>query len=249
MKKLLFLFCLCISFSLFWSCSKSNEEKVKDAFNNYVESNFNNPADLKEIISISFEDSITSEKAIEFDKKNNTLIDSITKRTKQMSDSLDKVLEKILKETMSNTTIYYDSNARTLLEKYENAINESKSYVSNNSFIVATNITLKKSLVDSLEKKNISINIYNIKVREISNNELKIKNYYAYYDNNNDSIKIYTNNNMTNLPSPIYNLYKSCELWLTLSKNRWEKQCQVLLLEKKIIDYLSQKYCKNNTSK
>ena len=240
MKKLLFLFCLCISFSLFWSCSKSNEEKVKDAFNDYVESNFNNPADLKEIISITIKDSISNKKTVDFANSSLETIDTIMRGISRMNDSLHKIVETTINTPSIINKYIGNSHAYKLMQDVEKTSKDYFSYIieSNESLDLVTSRKKLESDIKKLQSDNIVIIVYEIKTRINTNDNSILKTYYAHHNMINNSISIYQDDNMDNYPKAITDIYKSLDSYLKNYKVCQQKAINNNLALKKWIDFI-----------
>ena len=92
MKKINLAFTVIFLVSLFLACSEpTKEEQIENTFNEYVHQNFDDPNDLKEILSIEIEDTLSASKTRTFIAGIFDSSDSIFSRLYFMSDSLNAI--------------------------------------------------------------------------------------------------------------------------------------------------------------
>lgn len=155
---------------LITSC-KSTEDMIQNEFEDYVQANFDDPKDVKEIVSIKRDFYVNSDSIIakledgllvgkSFDDK----IDSIIKNKKQVDSSRWKTPE-FNDFFMSNLTLAMNADG------YKSEIEE---FISR-----------------AQDKEKVDLDIYIIKYRIKIGDSLKLKEIYAVVDNNKDNISFY----------------------------------------------------------
>lgn len=85
--KLLFFFFVL----LFAACSSSNEDKAKEAFNRYVQLNFDDPSAISEIVSVSIDDTLTMPELKKMAKDIRHWKDSLETKTSDLADSINSL--------------------------------------------------------------------------------------------------------------------------------------------------------------
>lgn len=161
------------------SCTKDKNDIVKDEFYKYVSKNFDDPNDLKEIVSIKIIDTISYESFCNGIK--------LLYGNSEQIDSLES-LEKIQRESIIN----YLRNQKRITDKYKRRILGEwikQSLELNNDMINWIDIyfdetkSLKIDIDSLLEKsKKLMLYEYEIKARVNEGTDLKLKQYYALED-------------------------------------------------------------------
>lgn len=83
MRKILLFFCAVIIVS---SCTHSNDDKIKEAFSEYVKQNFDDPSQMKEIVSITYGDTLTNKSFADMLSELSAMSDSLENLYKKMAD-------------------------------------------------------------------------------------------------------------------------------------------------------------------
>ena len=186
MKKF-YVICILINVLSLCSCVESRTDIIQKEFELYVDSNFDDPSNLMEIINIELNDTI-----------NNEDIDSLMVLTNKL-DSLisdDTIQEETLKEfdklktKFSPDDLDYSDRER-LLDLFSESIKIGRKK------ILSLGYKKNKIVLDSIYNTLDSFNLYQykIQVRIKENNQPKIKYYYAIEEDSN--IRFY--NDMPNL--------------------------------------------------
>lgn len=168
---------------ILFSCEKTESDIVKEEFEKYVYENFDDPRDLKEIVSIEITDTITKEDIYELLYSFNEL-DSVTFAldsvlTLYCTEVLTQQIKNNLSE-MSNLSYYQAFKARELLGKVA---------ISSLSKISFDKTSYNKSVheIDSIAKSLADFEYiqYNIKTRiENESEKTVLKNYHALVKQN-----------------------------------------------------------------
>ena len=170
MRKIFYLFVvLCVI-----SCTQSNEDKIKVAFKEYAISNFDDPSQLEEIVSIDSLDTIST---IEVKKQFSELME-IRKRTKKLTDSIRAINNKFFNDKSLVPRIVSNYNFKDLLSK---SIEWSEYEI----YLLDHNISMEaaeKDWKDILSHKDTVFYQNRLKYRIKNNGELKLKTYYVYSD-------------------------------------------------------------------
>lgn len=175
MRKLLLLSLIVI----LYSCSQTVEERISDEFIKYVDSNFDDPNDFKEIVSVEFKDSFNNASLYEIVDASYKL-DSICEKSYTLGTNFVVELVDELKayETKyRNLSSYNREQLLGMIFEYTNLEDKTrtKTYKEN------------KQLIDSLYYSLDTFNVkkYNIRIRIQENSKLKISDYYCLLEDNN----------------------------------------------------------------
>lgn len=196
-----------ISVILLSSCTKTTDDLVKDAFKDYVSKNFDDPSKLENIISITINDTISSQKIICFA---NNLIEAYDKeldKIHNLRDSLSKAQEilfnKIRNDNNLSRKFKGDKTGFNLISESLVTLNDIYKYETSSEpkQLDFNRKTLENSL-KVLQSDTIFIISYEINTRLKTDRGLKIKKYYAQFKGE-ESIYIFDNDNIYNLPKSI----------------------------------------------
>ena len=160
------------------SCTKEKNDIVKDEFYKYVSQNFDDPNDLKEIVSIEQVDTISYEsffKAIRLLYGCSEQIDSLGSKEQTQTDSIINYLR--------NQYPTDDYGKRVVREWIAQSLNLNNDQINwNNIYYDETNF-LKIEIDSLLENlKGLLLYEYEIKARINDGTDLKLKKYYALED-------------------------------------------------------------------
>lgn len=185
------VFFLIFSILFIYSCSTSDKNGIiKEEFKKYVELNFDDPKSLREIVSI---DSMYTWSL------SNTKSDVIT--MKLATDSL-----KILSDSICSLVNGYKYDKSKNKEYNDAIITIGLSEISNKYLWNDIDSLSFYELYGMIENMPIlSKTFYEIKVRVLSNGDLKLKRYYAIYyreDGEEDKYKFLNEMEYDNMPSP-----------------------------------------------
>lgn len=188
MNRLILIFAIGI---LLGSCQKSNERLVESEFKNYINSNFDNPKSLKEIVSIEASDTVSMALVASCLKQAITLSNDIDS-LKSEDDSIKKV---IMTRLAVETRLYISRFSYSdRLEAQRHLIQVMSCVDSDISFIGKREFLLHKTkqLLDSMTYESPKYG-YRVKFRQTVDNELKLKTYKAYIDSATRKVFIKTN--------------------------------------------------------
>lgn len=244
MKTFNFAFTVIFLVSLFTACSEpTKEELIEKTFNEYVHQNFDDPNDLKEILSIEIEDTLSASKTRTFIVGIFDSSDSIFSRLYFLSDSLSAIHNSNFEKVKSSYRLTNKYRGDSFLQKmtlnlFEN-INEELSFKTSSDYqdLKITNTSLN-GILDSLKNDSTFIVTYKIKTRVSQNNELKIKDYYAQLSDMN-TIKIFDNNNLDSYPILHAEAYKKADLYTKQSKKLLEILFERIKLYQRLIEYMT----------
>ena len=174
MKSIEFCVIVLLAFS---SCIQSKEDEVSKEFKNYVNSNFDNPKNLEEIVSVEQIDSINFE---QFCKVVNNLhkLASLADTCRRIEeDQTSNIIAKIKAHKYAS---FYSDDVRFWLIYNVKLTDELISCMTNYG-------DKEKNLSDSIDNlllrlDGLSILQFKIKVRVKERGILKLKNYYALED-------------------------------------------------------------------
>jgi hypothetical protein len=165
------------------SCTKSKNDIVKDEFHKYVSQNFDDPNDLKEIVSIELIDTISYEGFC-----------NGTKLLYEASEQIESLVS--LENNQCDSIINYLQSHKPVTDEYKRGIVKewliqhtklNSDMINWNDIYFDETRFLKMDIDSLLEKtKNLMLYEYEIKVRVNEGANLKLKQYYALED----SIKI-----------------------------------------------------------
>lgn len=168
-----------ITLTLF-SCTQTKEDIIKDEFKKYVKSNFDDPQDLKEIVSIEQIDTITYEHLRDGLYSLHKIV-SLVDTLKKIGDGQnDEIIKKI---KARNYASYNHSRVQNWIKQSLDLNINMYSWI--NTYYDQQCI-LRDSLNNMLEKMNdLNIFQYRIKARINDNGNLKLHEYYALEDSTN----------------------------------------------------------------
>lgn len=221
-----FYFIIIALFAFVASCSKpTKEELIEKAFIEYVNQNFDDPNSLKEIISISTEDTLSATKTISFVENLLVNSDSTIEKITSMNDSLRNVenanFEAIKKSPRLTSKYYGDKVGLGILTELINHGNKEVEYLTSNEFqTLKLKRTSLEEAIKTLKKDSTFIVTYEIKTRIVGKDkELEIKKFYAQTTIDN-TINIFDNNSLNLYPSIYQETYKEAETYTELYLRR-----------------------------
>ena len=166
-----------VLFVLF-ACTQTKEDKIKNEFKNFVSSNFNDPNNLKEIVSIEQIDTVTYESI-----RNGVIalhaLDSLTNSTKSIEEELSESnLSKIRAHQYHS---YYKDDLRDLIMQRAKLSRDMLTWHDDYG------LTMLQTMSDSVDNllnglKGLNIYQYRIKTGIKDGNDLKLTEYYALED-------------------------------------------------------------------
>lgn len=169
---------IAIIYLSFFACTQTKEDKIRTEFKNYVSSNFDDPRNLKEIVSVEQIDTITYESI-----RNGVIalhaIDSLT----NSSDSIEKeqsaiILSKIRTHQYQS---YYKDDLKDLIMQQAELSRDMMAWIDDYGFAMLH--TMSDSMDNSLNLlKGLNIYQYRIKTRIKDGDDLKLRDYYALED-------------------------------------------------------------------
>lgn len=166
---LLFLF-------LFFSCENGIEKKIEKEFKTYVNENFGEPSDLKEIVSIELKDTVSYADISNIVKKARNISDIIEGQIDTIhSWSADGTLRQILTNNSEDYSLkkalkdYADMMENTYLFDFKYKIRQLREFDINDKRIIYFHYIIKTRIKEEQEAK-----IYHAYID--SNGKIKIKN-------------------------------------------------------------------------
>ena len=179
MRKLLLLSLIAI----LYSCSQTVEDRISDEFKEFVNLNFDNPDDLKEIVAIEFKDSF-----------NNASLYEIVRLSYKL-DSLNEVsyaLGTNFIVELTNELKAYETKYRNLSSyKREKLLEMIYEYVPLEDKRRYKTYKYNKDFIDSIYSSldTFAVKTYNIRIRIQEDGKLKISDYYCIIED--DNLKFY----------------------------------------------------------
>lgn len=208
MRRILISLCVIILFIFLYSCTKTQEELIEEKFQNYVYENFDNPMDLREVISIQLNDSIDKNSIFEVLSLTYKLDSAAIKLLNNTNEYIYKLVTKkgYSREICNVDFSHYD---RTRLREILLEITPLYMSCLSSRFYIADRTQLDSIYltIDSLK-----IYEYEIKCRIFKEDEMKIEKYYATV---NDTL-IQINDNKLSLE----NFSETSEFWDLLEDYR-----------------------------
>lgn len=167
------------------SCSPeqpTTKDLIEKEFMIYVNQNFDNPKDLKEIVSINIKDTISYQLFKDLAQKSIDLMES----TDSLTDARLLDISNIAKKSKQLDLNSFEK------EKYSTMLLEYYDYIENKSLNCLKSKNILKHMIEKTDSciDNFSYINYEIKVRKLVNNKIKLQKYYASVENN-GCIKIY----------------------------------------------------------
>lgn len=226
------------------SCSEpTQEELIEKVFKEYVNKNFDDPNNLKEIISITTEDTLSATKTISFVENILDSSDSTLIRLKAINDSLNNVfttnMNKITASKKLTSKYYGDKIALNTIEELIDYSQQEMQYFASEEFqtFKLKHSTLKNA-INTLKEDSTFIVTYEIKTRILTKNkELEIKKYYAQ-SNQKKTIEIFENNSLDLYPKIYSQIYKDLQLYTELYKRRTDRLLKLSSILQKGTTYL-----------
>lgn len=186
------------------SCSKpTNEDKIKKSFEKYVEINFNDPRDLKEITSVELVDSFSTKDFKNKVKECFEIQDSVV----QLYNSLEKRLNELV-----NTTPYGVGYFGIIPKREEamNLLSQNASQLGNMIRRISMGILKDSEEFEYLQNfPDTTIYCYELKYRINDNGKLVIKSIYANADEKAEQINYSTEKYDFN--EDLVNFIKECK--------------------------------------
>ena len=161
------------------SCSPeqpTTQDLIEKEFMTYVDHNFDNPKDLKELVSINVEDTISYQ-----------LLKDVAKGYIEMMENTDSLSNARLDDFSEKAKNMHQLDLNSFeKEKYFTMILECYSYVGGESLNCVKSKNILKQMIEKTDSciDNLSYVIYEIKVRELVNDKVKLQKYYASVKNN-----------------------------------------------------------------
>lgn len=163
---------LVVALVLFTSCKQTDESKIKQALKEYVNNNFNDPNDFKEIVSIELSSSTNT------DSMRNLFVGAA-----ETFMLLEVKFEELQLDTEAKTkNKKQDASLNTLLRVLEtfNSVNELRL---SQSFKEAKNsVSEINSISDNNGFEEYDTDVYLVKCRVKVGERLRIQNFYAIFD-------------------------------------------------------------------
>lgn len=219
MKKA-FYFVSIVFISCFISCTKTVEDKIRKEFKTYVHQNFDDPGSLKEILSITFEDTVSAKGTTELLRGTIAKYDTTFAGLIRLNDSLSNKVTDLIKKPKVISKIYRDEKIMRLLRNSMDMAEERMDYLSSAEY---SNFKYNRATLDEilseLESDSSCFVTYKIKTRVEKHGELSLTEYYARIDKN-DSIAIYDSNAIYTYPQLFTDAFKQLDLYTeTLKKD------------------------------
>lgn len=189
MKKLLLLAALSIMAIVVASCS-SGESKVRSAFKDYVRTNFNDPGDLVEVVSVDSCDTISIDILKKLLVEAKQLSDSSRKAYRDIADKIGAIPKTKIREAMTSGRFHhaYSEYARDQI----NTVMSDENLASLVTDVMGGEHTSSpdERYEKAMEARGNTLIQYTIKARVKVNGEPAIQTYYAACDTTLSTIRI-----------------------------------------------------------
>jgi len=211
------------------SCgTKTNDDIIKTAFNNYVELNFDDPSLIKEVVSVTYGDTLTNQSFAE-----------MIVELSQMSDSLEHV-NKALTDKANTFATKYGHKVRNnqsflkVWKEYEESLKNSieKRWMFASSIISNDFIPIDKDSI--LKHQDFALLSFTIKYRVIERQEIKLKEKQGYFDLKMSKVYFEESGN-NNMLSFLKGILKTMDYY----KSMVEINSDVIEKAQKVISYLN----------
>lgn len=213
------------------SCTKGKNDIVKDEFYKYVSQNFDDPNDLKEIVSIELIDTISYESLCNVTK----LLYEISEQTETLA-SLGKNQSDSIINYLRNHKPVTDKDKREIIKEWlvqELELNKDMLYWINT---FSDEITFLKMNIDSLleKTKKMMLYEYEIKARINEGTNLKLKHFYALEDST--TIKFFDKKPIfSDYPKEAFKFYEATKKYENIYSIRHNIVLEKLELNKKVM--------------
>lgn len=192
MKKLFFYITMLMLAVSIASCS-SDKSKVKSAFNDYVQSNFDDPKDLMEIVAIDSCDTVGIKQLKTSLVEAKELYDSLKKENKELSQKVTSIPQEKLHKLWGENPAFFSAYKEYIMSNL-NAMQDDENVSSmlidafGGEHVTSPDERYKKAM----EAKGNTIIQYTIKARVNIKGKPTLQTYYAICDSTLSSIKIGT---------------------------------------------------------
>lgn len=170
MKKLLYLIVVISAIS----CTQTNEDKIKTAFQEYAQKNFDDPSQLEEIVSIDSLDTIST---VEYKKTQKEIVDMVIQFS-IIGDSLRDIRTKYFDDEKCRSRFSYIDGFKALLYDYAGIQGYYVDLLDKNISIDEAEKDMQKLMLMKDTIFYSSRLTYRIKTNE----GMKLKTCYVYYD-------------------------------------------------------------------
>ena len=171
MKRIFFVLFIVMTF---FGCQKSNEDKIEKSFKDYVRVNFDNPDDLKEIVSIEFKDTLSQKEII--NEAKNLILEN--KKIQDTNNRLSNELQEI--QNNKKLSLYIESKINdssigdSIRKKYKKCLKITEYNIENlNEY--QTSLKIVENYIDFVSKHDTIYYGYQIKYRINKNNKIKLE--------------------------------------------------------------------------
>lgn len=223
MRKLLFAFFLIVGIS----CStKTNDDIIETAFNNYVKLNFDDPSLLKEFVGITYGDTVTNQFYADMLDELSVMNDSLDKMKNVLADKAIELVNNNGKKVNHNLVFLEDwKDFQELLNSNKYKIWEYASSFMSNDF----QLIQKDSI---LNYKDFALLDFKVKYRILEGESLKLKEQQGFYDLK--SSTVFWNESVNDT---LLNILKSVNKTAEYYKSMIEMNADVVKKSQKIISY------------
>lgn len=182
MKKCLLFVC---AFLLFFSCgTSSTDDKIKETFSEYANQNFDDPSKVKEVVSITYGDTLTNKTFANMVSELSVMSDSLESLNKSLTDKANSFANRYGNKVRNNQSFRedwseYEESLKNGLEKRWVFVAE----ILSNDFIPIT----KDSIMNY---EDFALLDFTIKYRITENDGLKLKDIRGNIDLKSSNIYI-----------------------------------------------------------
>lgn len=223
MKNLLLFICVVVIVS----CgTNSNDDKIKEAFSEYANHNFDDPSKIKEIVSITYGDTLTNTSFADMVSELSAMSDSLDNLYKDLSNKANALATKYGNKVRHNSAFLEDWH------EYEESLNDGLekrwvfvSTIMSNDFMPIT----KDSI---LNYEDFALLDFTIKYRITENDGLKLKDMQGNIDLKSNNIYIDEPEN-----ADLLSFLKGVNQTISYYKTMIETNSDIVRKSQKVISY------------
>ncbi|MBR1402027.1 MAG: hypothetical protein IJ562_10715 [Prevotella sp.] len=174
MKKALLL--IVVFFALISCGTKTNDDVIKEAFQKYAESNFDDPSKVKEVVAVAYGDTVTNKSFADIVSDLSAMSDSLVNLHQNMTDKANTLANQHVNKIRYNQSFWNDWNEfKESLDKYCEKKWEFVSAMLSGNFKVID----KDSIMRYADFALLS---FTLKYRIMENDGLKLKDIHGRID-------------------------------------------------------------------
>ena len=223
MKKLFLFICVVVTVS----CgTQTNDDKIKETFSNYVNQNFDDPSKVKEVVGITYGDTLTNKSFADMVSDLSVMSDSLESLYKNLADKANTFVNQ------SGDKVKHNQSFREDWREYEESLKNGieKRWMFAVAILSKDFVPITKDSI--LNYQDFALLDFTIKYRINNNDGLKLKDMQGNIDLKSSNIYIGESEN-TNLLSFLKGVKKTISYY----KSMIEINSDIVQKSQKIISY------------